>query len=56
MKKKDYEYDYMFDWVIKKSKYKELSYKEDKPEDDYKAILREALEGKPRKRKEDEED
>ncbi len=54
MKKKEYEYDYMFDWVIKKSKLKELPYKDDDKEEDYKKILREALEGKPKK-KEDEE-
>lgn len=49
MKKKQYEYDYMFDWVIKKSKIKEPLYKDDDKEEDYKKILREALEGKPKK-------
>jgi hypothetical protein len=29
MKKKEYEYDYMFDWVLKKTKLKDLQYKED---------------------------
>lgn len=45
----------MFDWVIKKSKIKEgPMYKgDDDKEEDYKKILREALEGKPKK--EDEE-
>lgn len=46
MKKKQYEYDYMFDWVIKKSKLKEPLYKDDDKEEDYKKILKEALEGK----------
>lgn len=48
MKKKEYEYDYMFDWVIKKSKLKDdPKFKGDRDEDeDYKAILRETLEGK----------
>lgn len=45
----------MFDWVLKKSKLKDLPYKEDDQEEDYKQILREALEGKP-KRKEDQEE
>lgn len=52
MKKKEYEYDYMFDWVLKKSKLKDLPYKEDDQEEDYKQILREALEGKPKKKEE----
>lgn len=60
MKKKEYEYDYMFDWVLKKSKLKDLPYKEDDETEDYKQILREALEGKPKGKKadgeEDEED
>ena len=46
MKKKDYEYDYMFDWVIKKSKLKDNYDVDDKNDEDYKKILREALEGK----------
>jgi len=48
MKKKEYEYDYMFDWVIKKSKLKDdPKYKGDKDEEeDYKAILRDTLAGK----------
>ena len=50
MKKKEYEYDYMFDWVLKKSKLKDLPYKEDDQEEDYKQILREALKGKPKKK------
>ena len=53
MKKKEYEYDYMFDWVLKKSKLKDLPYKEDDETEDYKQILREALEGKPKAKKED---
>jgi hypothetical protein len=56
MKKKEYEYDYMFDWVLKKSKLKDLPYKEDDQEEDYKQILREALEGKPKKRDEPEDE
>jgi hypothetical protein len=36
MKKKEYEYDYMFDWVLKKSKLKDLPYKEDDETEDYK--------------------
>ena len=61
MKKKEYEYDYMFDWVLKKSKLKDLPYKEDDETEDYKQILREALEGKPKGKKgegegEDEEE
>jgi uncharacterized protein YukJ len=50
MKKKEFEYDYMFDWVLKKSKLKDLPYKEEDQEEDYKQILREALEGKPKKK------
>ncbi len=47
MKKKEYEYDYMFDWVIKKSKLGVAPDKDDDGrEEDYKKILREALEGK----------
>jgi uncharacterized protein YukJ len=55
MKKKEYEYDYMFDWVIKKSKLKELPYKDEDKEEDYKKILREALEGGKKGEGEDEE-
>jgi hypothetical protein len=52
MKKKEYEYDYMFDWVLKKSKLKDLTYKDNEnEEEDYKQILREALEGKPKRDK-----
>jgi hypothetical protein len=36
MKKKEFEYDYMFDWVLKKSKLKDLPYKEDDETEDYK--------------------
>ncbi len=50
MKKKEFEYDYMFDWVLKKSKLKDLPYKEEDQEEDYKQILREALEGNPQKK------
>ncbi len=46
MKKKDYEYDYMFDWVVKKSKLKDIPYKDEEKDEDYKEILRQALEGK----------
>jgi len=54
MKKKQYEYDYMFDWVIKKSKLKTpIGGADDDKEEDYKKILREALEGKPKKEGED---
>ena len=56
MKKKEYEYDYMFDWVLKKSKLKDLPYKEDDQEEDYKQILREALEGKPKKKEDNVDD
>lgn len=42
MKKKEYEYDYMFDWIIRKSKLKEdFSHKiESKEETDYKEMLK----------------
>lgn len=48
MKKKEYEYDYMFDWIIKKSKLKddlpiELQTKE---ETDYKEMLKWKLDKK----------
>lgn len=46
MKKKEYEYDYMFDWVLKKSKLKDVAYQDEESEEDYKKILKEALEGK----------
>jgi len=46
MKKKEYEYDYMFDWVLKKSKLKELPFAAEDQEEDYKEILRQALDGK----------
>lgn len=48
MKKKQYEYDYMFDWVIKKSKLTTPFSNDDDKEEDYKKILREALEGRPK--------
>ena len=47
LKKKQYEYDYMFDWVTKKSRLKELPFKDDhKEEENYKEALRKALDGK----------
>jgi len=45
MKKKEYEYDYMFDWVLKKSKLNQLPFAAEDQEEDYKEILRQALEG-----------
>lgn len=57
MKKKEYEYDYMFDWVLKKSKLKDMPFHDEEEEEDYKQILKDALEGRKKKAvKDDEED
>jgi len=34
MKKKEYEYDYMFDWVLKKSKLKDVAYQDEESEEE----------------------
>ncbi len=36
MKKKEYDYDYMFDWVLKKAKLKDMPFNDDDEEEDYK--------------------
>lgn len=56
MKKKEYEYDYMFDWVLKKSKLKDVAYQDEESEEDYKKILKEALEGKKKQKEIDDKD
>lgn len=47
MKKQGFEYDYKFDWILKKSRAKEIA---QKPED-YKKKLLEKLEGKDKQKK-----
>lgn len=56
MKKKEYEYDYMFDWVLKKSKLKDVAYQDEESEEDYKKILKEALEGKKKQKEIEDKD
>lgn len=56
MKKKEYEYDYMFDWVLKKSKLKDVAYQDEESEEDYKKILKEALEGKKKQKELEDKD
>jgi len=47
MKKQGYEYDYKFDWIIRKARSKEIA-----PEtEDYKLKLLEKLEGKNKSKK-----
>ncbi len=54
MKKMDYEYDYKFDWVVKKaSKGKEIT---PDPVEDYKKQLASKLEGTKKKKDDEDED
>lgn len=54
MKKQNYEYDYKFDWIIRKNRSKEIT---PQPED-YKRKIREKLDdcGKPRRKGQDDEE
>lgn len=54
MKKKDYEYDYKFDWVLKKAQKGQDS--TPAPVEDYKQKLRQKLEGRDKKKQNDEDE